>query len=305
MKRIRNLPYWIASLWISAWSISTASAALPTETVAYPVLIQLDGDAGQGSGFFVLHENSVFLVTAEHVLRDEDGAFWSNSLKLLGFGLGEGSATQSHLKVDLEALNHMGEFHSHQNWDAAILRIGTADGSEKNRPVEYLPPVSVLEGGRLTVVSWKNLTRLDLLKFGARVYVGGFPNSVGLPDGSQLDQRFPLLREGIISGVNPGNSNIILDCRVDRGNSGGPVIWKSRDMDGNESFSVMGLVSQYVPVAQPWVDSRTDSTNFDIANSGYSVVTPMDAILELLEQSDAQQPLPGHISPLQANTSRP
>ncbi|MEM1294376.1 MAG: trypsin-like peptidase domain-containing protein [Verrucomicrobiota bacterium] len=274
-----------------------AVGELPTETVAYPVMIHLEGDKGQGSGFFLLHEDSVFLVTARHVLLDDRGEFWSNSLSLFGFGMEGNAATSSRLAVDLKALDAMGELHVHEDWDAAILRVATAGGIEQQRPVVYLPPVTVQEGGRLTVVNWKNLTRLEGLQFAARVYVGGFPNSVGLPDGSQLDQRFPLLREGIIAGIHPGNSNIILDCRVDGGNSGGPVIWRTEDQNGDPLFSVMGLVSQYVPVAEQWVDSRTQSTNLDIANSGYSVVTPMDAVIELLEkQARDRRAVVGHIS---------
>tara|TARA_R110002096_G_scaffold42144_18_gene113794 strand:- start:1570 stop:2475 length:906 start_codon:yes stop_codon:yes gene_type:complete len=279
-----------------------SNAGLPTETVAYPVLVQMDFDGGQGSGFFVLHSDSVYLVTARHVVLNREGKFWSPSMRLSAFGLQERGVQPSKLTIDLQALSKAGECRFHETWDAAILRIGIANGNEKQRPITYLPSVTLREGGRLTVVDWKNLTRLEGLRFGARVYVSGFPNSVGLPDGSQLDQRFPLLREGIIAGIHPEYSNVILDCRVDGGNSGGPVIWRTEDESGNELYSVMGLVSQYVPVAQNWIDSQNRSVNQDVANSGYSVVTPMDAVIELLEKTEVRNENSSHTSAVQANT---
>ena len=106
----------------------------------------------------------------------------------------------------------------------------------------------------------------------------GYPSSIGLKQTPQIDYNKPLLRNGIVAGKNKDRKIIILDAEVYPGNSGGPVIQVTRESLADISYSVIGLVSEFVPFAHKTV-SRKDSI---LNNSGYSIVTPIDPVLELM-----------------------
>jgi len=93
----------------------------------------------------------------------------------------------------------------------------------------------------------------------------------------------PLLRKGIIAGTNSANKTIVLDCMTFHGNSGGPVLEVISQGIGNR-FRVIGVVSQYVPVAETWVNTTQSYLNMQLYKSGYSIAEPMDPVLELVTQ---------------------
>jgi len=45
---------------------------------------------------------------------------------------------------------------------------------------------------------------------------------------------------------------------------------------------VIGVVCQFVPNAEVWVNASNGFANRSIYNSGYSIATPMDPVLELI-----------------------
>jgi hypothetical protein len=64
------------------------------------------------------------------------------------------------------------------------------------------------------------------------------------------------------------------------GNSGGPVLEVIRHGFQNQ-FQVVGVVSQYVPVAETWINTTQSYFNLQLYNSGYSIAEPMDFVIEL------------------------
>jgi len=115
---------------------------------------------------------------------------------------------------------------------------------------------------------------------GNDVIVFGYPSSIGLKNLPQIDYERPLLRRGIVAGTNASTRSIILDCPVYPGNSGGPVL--EEDSNGLvKSLKVIGVVIQYVPFSQV-AGSETLAVQI-LSNSGYSVVAPMDFVLELIK----------------------
>lgn len=79
-----------------------------------------------------------------------------------------------------------------------------------------------------------------------------------------------------MAGVNLALHSIILDCPVYPGNSGGPVIEIDQAGALSRRYMIIGIVDQYVPYAD---GGRTFTI---MANSGYSIIIPMDFVLELV-----------------------
>jgi hypothetical protein len=107
----------------------------------------------------------------------------------------------------------------------------------------------------------------------------GYPSSLTSTSsifGPQLDPLQPLLRGGLIAGVNEQNKTIIVDAPAYRGNSGGPV-FELEQVDHFVNFKVIGVVSQFVALVEGGEDIGISF------NSGYSVIAPLDGILDLLE----------------------
>jgi hypothetical protein len=116
------------------------------------------------------------------------------------------------------------------------------------------------------------------------VFILGYPNSIGMPGASQIEQDQPLLRKGIIAGVNNSNKTIILDCPVYFGNSGGLALEVEHLPNGGKNFRVIGVVSQYIPFVEQLQSVQLKYTNTNVENSGYSVAVPMDTIFELTKE---------------------
>jgi hypothetical protein len=98
----------------------------------------------------------------------------------------------------------------------------------------------------------------------------------------QIDPFKPLLRKGIVAGINDSRGVLILDCPSYHGNSGAPVITK--EIQGlNVIFNLIGIQTEVVPFVEKLEQNTlSGSTTMTPGNSGYSVAEPMDAILDLV-----------------------
>ena len=112
--------------------------------------------------------------------------------------------------------------------------------------------------------------------------VGGGAGTLGIKDIPQIDPLRPLLRFGIIAGTNPSNKTIILDCPAYPGNSGGPVVEVEQVNISTYDLRIIGVVSQFVPFAETWVNVTHKYQNLTISNSGYAIAVSMDPVLELI-----------------------
>jgi hypothetical protein len=123
-------------------------------------------------------------------------------------------------------------------------------------------------------VSPDTIKQFDQILVGNNVIVFGYPTSLELKELAQLDPLRPLLRRGLVAGQNLDRRSIVLDCPVYPGNSGGPVL-EIDPVGLGYRTSIIGVVSQFVPFAE--------SAKFFtmVTNSGYSIATPMDFVLEL------------------------
>jgi hypothetical protein len=293
---------------VSAKGGSAAQRAIPDDNLAYPVLITL-GNGSSGSGFFLNTGDALFLVTAKHVLFNPSNQMLiSPHLDLLSYSKDPTESAKNRIAVDLTVLQSSGDLRPHPTQDVAVVRLfrivtqptpvstiqpDPTPAAQPGAPPDKNPngssgPLTIFPLAGVTIqsvaplgtvgVASDTIKMFDQVLSGNDVMLFGYPSSLALQALQQLDPTRPLLRKGIIAGVNPEKKSIILDCPVYFGNSGGPVL--EMDRDGFQiQLRIIGVVNQFVPFIQQ-AGSQTFEMQF-ASNSGYSIITPMDFVLEL------------------------
>ncbi len=283
--------------------------AIPEDNLAYPVLLTFKNGA-TGSGFFLHAENKVFLVTAKHVLFDPaNSRLRDTTLTLLSYPKELADAGKNRLTLDLTTLNNMGNIKSHPSEDVAVVKLGVyvegappkSDAGVDTTPpkvpapttlsvaelwMSFLPGVIIEEStsSDLLTVSRNTVDTLDQVLVGNEVVMFGYPTSLSLLPNPKIDFQRPLLRRGIVAGENPPQHSIILDCPSYQGDSGGPILEIYTSAPALEThFRIIGVMSSFVPFADNWVNQHFGYTNTTLQNSGYSIATPMDFVLELIK----------------------
>jgi hypothetical protein len=134
----------------------------------------------------------------------------------------------------------------------------------------------------LLAISVSSVHRFAEVLVGNDVYIFGYPESIGVSGIPQIDYERPLLRKGIVAGLNSKSRAIILDCAVYGGNSGGPVLQVEELDPVHRQFRLIGIVRQFVPYEENWLNLSQNYVNVTRSNSGYSVAEPVDSLLELI-----------------------
>ena len=257
-----------------------AQRAIPDDNLAYPVLITLRNGA-TGSGFYLNTGKAIYLVTAKHVLFDPASQrLLDPAVELLSYSKDPSDSTHNLITLDLLVLQNAGNVKRHPSEDVAVVKLADnltpATGGTRSFSSPMLPGVTLKEQARggLLAVYLDAVKSFDQVLTGNEVMVFGYPTSLGLQQLPQIDVHRPLLRKGIVAGTNPQKRSIVIDCPSYPGNSGGPVV--ELDKEGFQThFNVIGVVSQYVPFAD------VGRSFMMLSNSGYSIVTPMDFVLDL------------------------
>jgi len=136
--------------------------------------------------------------------------------------------------------------------------------------------------------------RYDNIKEASDVIFFGFPSDLSRFNMFypkyilQFDLLHPIFKKGIIAQKNDINRTLIIDGAVYGGNSGSPVITLSKTFSGKQGYYLIGICTQFIPtVITSCGESDKDMlTNISIQNSGYSVVEPIDTLMDLLEGID-------------------
>jgi hypothetical protein len=255
--------------------------AIPDDNLAYPVLLAIQ-QGGFGSGFFLNTSHSLFLVTAKHVVfNPTTKALVGTECSLLSYPRDPSEAGTNEFRLDLAKLNSDGNIKSHSGADIAIVKIANVNRQGAAALLAGVSAISSAPSGILGVAE-ANIKRFAEVLIANEVFIFGYPTSLGLKAIAQLDYAKPLLRRGIVAGKNDGLQTLVLDCPVYWGNSGGPVLEVETVDLTTKRFSVVGVVSQFVPLVETWRNQTHGYENLDVSNSGYSVATPMDPVMELV-----------------------
>ena len=261
-----------------------AQAYLPEDNLAYPVQVLVEG--GGGTGFFVRRERDLFIVTARHVLQNAvTGELWSPEVTLRALSKNIREAAVTVLHVNAKQLQDAQQLRSDAVRDVVVMHLGTltADG------VSTTPGVVITDRskGGIIVAPFDYLTRYADVDISSQIFMLGYP-SIGVTGAAQIDGARPLVRGGIVAGVNAALKTIIIDAPVNHGNSGGPVVQLSR----TNRLRIIGIATQFVPIpedvlplnpsAAPNQPRAPSQTLLALGNSGYGVVASADAIIDLI-----------------------
>jgi S1-C subfamily serine protease len=264
--------------------VARAQAYLPEDNLAYPVQLVVAG--GGGTGFFVRRDRELFLVTARHVLFDVlNGQLVSRefTLRALSKDVKETAVTVIH--VNAAQLQDTQQIRTDERRDVAVVRLAMLRPDGLNTT----PGVVVTEKskGAIVVAPFDYLTRFADVDVSSQIFMFGYP-SVGVAGYSQIDHLRPLVRGGIVAGLNAALKTIIIDAPVNHGNSGGPVVQLSR----TNKLRIIGIATQYVPVPEdvlplkpgdsPDSSPPSSRTMLALGNSGYGVVASADSIIDLI-----------------------
>jgi hypothetical protein len=165
------------------------------------------------------------------------------------------------------------------NRDVALVRIEECQTNNHN---VVIPLLGVTANQGVSVYNTDFLCAFADVDVGADVYMFGYPTSLTVPIREMFDPTQPLLRKGIVAGVNPDKRIIIVDCPSYQGNSGGPVIQVEHPSLGATEYKVIGIVSGFVPFQEEWENKTFRYSYVGISNSGYTVIVPIDIALEMV-----------------------
>jgi len=268
----------------SVAEVARAQAYLPEDNLAYPVQVLVEG--GGGTGFFVRRDRDLFLVTASHVLvNPQTQQPWAReaTLRALSKNIKETAVTVIHLNSG--QLQDERRIRTDAVRDVAVVRLGTLTSDGMNTT----PGVVVTDRstGGIIVAPFDYLTRYTAVDISSQIFMLGYP-SIGVAGAAQIDRTRPLVRSGIVAGLNPALKTIIIDAPVNHGNSGGPVVQLSR----TNRLRIIGIATQFVPVPEDVLPLNPDNTSgspgsssrtlLALGNSGYGVVASADAIIDLI-----------------------
>lgn len=261
---------------------ANAMRQIPNDYLAYPVLIELN-NGSVATGFYFDDSRCVYLVTARHVLFRKNAKSYELSSSVAHLTSYSQLGEQWKFTLDLSTLFKANHVRCHQKSDVCIVELGPLETLETGLCLKYCTGVKVDKKATTPIVGFRqnNIKKYASVLVGNTAYIFGYPVSLGVKDFPQIDYEKPLLRQGIVAGRNDSLHTLVLDCPVFPGNSGGPAV--EVDQEGLIlTFRAIGVVSEYVPAAITWNDAQRGQTT-NLSNSGYSIIVPIDQVLELVE----------------------
>jgi hypothetical protein len=267
---------------------SLAKRAIPSNNLAYPVLIAISGNS-TATAFYLRNDINLYLVTAKHVLFTEPKCtLKGNKAICLSYPEDIKDEDQIVLTVDLNSCNSQELIKYHHTHDVVIVHIGTIvkTNDDSSVSIKFNEGVARLKpkNSNIVVASVEGIKAFNDVLISNDVFIFGYPTSIGIKNAPQFEYLRPLLRKGIIAGKNLKKETIILDCPAYYGNSGGPVIEVDHVGITGKKYLLIGVLSQFIPYTETWENKTNKLTRLEVSNSGYSVVTPIDKVLELITQ---------------------
>jgi hypothetical protein len=222
----------------------------------------------QNSEAFKKAMEDLYLQSNDPKLRADKIVLRSSAPKRFGGGVNE-------MEMDVAKLFNDNHIRYHPMRDVAYVKIGLAKNLAGQEQLTLINGVSKKRGAGIVGIAGTHVKLLKDIKVGNQAIVFGYPTTITEVD-PWLDVGLPLLRKGIVAGINKDLQAIILDCPVFGGNSGGLALEIERTPISGLKYSAIGVVTNFVAYQQGWFQ-----------NSGYSVVVPMDFVEELFNADNS------------------
>jgi hypothetical protein len=270
-------------------AVSASDAVLPV-SCAFPAVQIKPVDTnltakGYGSGFFLRTTNALFLVTAKHVLFNVSNPIvrLHSALALcLSLGPETDPKPSSWIFHTLRCLKD-NELRYVPNHDVAVARLRKIPSDIKKIELKESRYIKLIWGNNIASPMHAQDSRtLSQLVVYSDILLFGYPASATvLP---VMDRSAPVGRKGIVAGINLDHGSIAVGCYSFIGDSGGPVLTIEAEPSGELAFPIIGLLSECVPGRKLLKDEPFWYLNPPFTNATYSIVEPMDEILELIRQ---------------------
>lgn len=278
MYRLLILFFSVLSIFLTTPNLY-AKRSIPDDNLGYPVFVILD-NGETGSGFFLNDTAATYFITARHVLFNckEKCRLKGKSATLTSYGRDPNDSTKNVFVLNLLEIHGKGNIYYHQKYDTAAIKIASEIPNSESiiKVTQGVKGKSKAKSG-IVAVAISNVKLFKEVLIANDVFIFGYPSSIGIKNIPQIDYERPLLRKGIVAGLNYKKRSIIIDAAAYGGNSGGPVI--ETEFEGlGYRLRLIGLISEYIPFAH----KLPSNEQVTVTNSGYAVVTPADFILELI-----------------------
>lgn len=253
-----------------------------------------------GTGLWYGTDKWVYLITAKHVLftQIENDKFKLNANDLLIIwypeGFEEKKPSKYYINISCAIVNNDIIVSEPDLVAVKILRIKGdllefSKGVNSGIKIDLKKSVKTKRKRTLILVN-KDLCgkSFEDVQIASDIIMFGFPNSLEryydyLGTEVQYDPFNPLFKKGIIAAKYSKKETFILDCSVFGGNSGGPVFLIDQPSVFEKRYYLIGIVTRYVPYLSKSRNEQGIVTNINIQNSGYSVVEPINKIIEKID----------------------
>jgi len=264
-------------------TIVRGQAHLPEIITTSPVFIKHSN--GTGTGFLIQDSMSVYFITARHNIFDiNNGQLLSNKIELITYHSDPTVDDKNIIYINIKTAISQKMLFSKNAVDIIAIKIADIQPLDDGRSlISY--DYRIIQKNKASYLSPLPIDMIDGyddIYVGDEVFLFGYPTSIGLKQSPQFDFTRPLLRRGVVAGKYDKLKTIVLDCPSYPGNSGGPVIRKVTDGLSWE-YTLIGLVVQFIPYEEQWINIKSGLVNTDRFNSGYSVALSGDKILELIK----------------------
>ena len=244
------------------------------------VLIEVK-NFGSGTGIYLQDSNFLYFVTALHVIYDKKkNQLPCDSVFLITYRKDPSVDKPDTLFMSLCDAGKNGYLQIDLKNDVAIIKLATYSRVDSLwSAVKYLPHASRISAHtKVNSFTYTMSTkRISDVKTGNDVFLFGYPKSLSLQ--FSFDFNRPLLRRGFVAGKDLRFNRIIIDCPSFQGNSGGPVYTIFLNDD---KLYLIGLISEFIPFEENWYNDKFNIVNKQVSNSGYSVVVPIQAAIDLI-----------------------
>ena len=243
--------------------------------------VQIFDSLSSGSGIIVRDSSRVFLITAKHVIFDQNTNYSSLNFEnadILFYAKNFKSDRKNLIKVDFKKLLKDGLLICDDQMDICVVNLADI---EKNNIIRYKEGVFRNNSIKYEqyFLSKESIIPKDSVHLGENVFIVGFPSSIGIPKIPQFDYEMPLLKRGSIAGISKKYNTIIVDCPVYHGNSGGPVFLERLDFE-QYSIALAGIVIEFIPL----INSTIQKKDLILETSSYSVIIPIEYALNLINK---------------------